>query len=404
MKKIFEIYFAAVVISTVLAGCSDVNLLRPGGKNDDSGPGVVTVTNIRNWSGGATISYDLPGDSDLSYVKATFTGTNGEQREARASSYVDSLVIEGFGDTKTYSIDLTAYDKYENPSDPVTVEVNPLEPPISLVYKTLSWSVDFGGFVVNFENVTKTPVGIYIVRRDTLSNEMEYYDVYFTESAGGHYAVRGLPDVNNDFGIYVQDHFGNTSDTLTFNTTPYREDFLDKSLFSWVNPNAVPGDLATSQWNVPPRALWDGVIDNWNYGHTNWPIEFPHRFTVDLGVSVKLSRIKTWQRSGSDVRWQHGAWRLFQIYGCQELPENGSVADPFAGWTLIGDFESVKPSGLPLGQVSDEDIELLNEGEEFSFDRSAPAVRYIRFSINAVHSQMKLSCMSEISLWGEIQE
>ena len=64
----------------------------------------------------------------------------------------------------------------------------------------------------------------------------------------------------------------------------------------------------------------------------------------------------------------------------------------------------MKPSGLPVGQVSDEDIQLLQDGEEFSFDRTASAIRYIRFEIIAAHSTMQHSSMSEITLWGQIED
>lgn len=173
-------------------------------------------------------------------------------------------------------------------------------------------------------------------------------------------------------------------------------------LFTPVNPGLVNGDIPTNQYHTEMRKAWDGTIDNWNYFHTKWPLEFPHRFTFDLGVEAKLSRLKTWQRSGDDVRWQHGAWRIFNVYGCNELPE--FTDDPLHGWRLVGSFVSVKPSGLPLGQVSDEDIQLLTDGEEFSFDRNADPVRYVRFEILAVHSEMKLSCLSELTLWGQIED
>ena len=163
----------------------------------------------------------------------------------------------------------------------------------------------------------------------------------------------------------------------------------------------VNGDLALDQYHAPMSNAWDGVIDDRNFIHTKWPLELPHRFTFDLGVVAKMSRLKTWQRSGEDVRWQHGAWRIFNVYGCTELP--AITSDPLDGWKLIGSFTSVKPSGLPQGQVSDEDIQLLTEGEEFIFDRNAEPIRYIRFEILGVHSEMKLSCMSELTLWGQIE-
>lgn len=396
-----KIATSILTIALALAGCSDVNLLRPYGHDDGKGPGPVSEVTVTNKPGAAVIRYKLPSDTDLSYVKAEFTGTDGSKREARASSYVDSLLIEGFGDTANHTIEIRAYDKFENASSPVMVTVTPLTPPVQSVFESLGWSVDFGGFIVSFENSSKSNIGIYVTKKDTLTGEMEYYDVYYTEKADGVYAVRGLPDEKNDFGLYVQDHWGNKSETLEFTATPWREDLLDKKLFSAVNPNLVNGDLASNQYDRQMSNVWDGVIGNWNYIHTKWPIEFPHRFTFDLGVEAKLSRIRTWQRSGDDVRWQHGAWRIFNVYGCKELPE--ITDDPLHGWNLIGSFTSVKPSGLPQGQVSDEDIQLIADGEEFQFDRSADAVRYVRFEILGVHSEMKLSCMSELTLWGQIE-
>ena len=48
-------------------------------------------------------------------------------------------------------------------------------------------------------------------------------------------------------------------------------------------------------------------------------------------------------------------------------------------------------------------MQLLIDGEEFSFDRDAPAVRYIRFEVLKVHSESLFSCLSEIKLWGQIE-
>lgn len=391
---------SSLALAIALAGCSDANLLRPYGLDDGKGPGPVSEVTVTNRPGAAVIKYKLPSDTDLSYVKAEFIGSDGSKRDARASSYVDSLLIEGFGDTKDYAIEIRAYDKFENASSPVKVTVTPLTPPIQDVYESLEWAEDFGGFVISFENKSKSNVGIYVTRKDTLSGKMEYYDVYYTEKAEGSYAVRGLPDDTNEFGLFVQDHWGNKSETLVFTATPWREDLLDKKLFSPVHPNLVNGDLATNQYDTDMTHVWDGIIGGWNYIHTLWPIEFPHRFTFDLGVEAKLSRLRTWQRPEDDVRWQHGAWRIFNVYGCKELPE--ITDDPLYGWNLIGSFTSVKPSGLPQGQVSDEDIQLISDGEEFQFDRNAEPVRYVRFEILAVHSQMKLSCMAELTLWGQI--
>lgn len=49
------------------------------------------------------------------------------------------------------------------------------------------------------------------------------------------------------------------------------------------------------------------------------------------------------------------------------------------GWILLSECECKKPSGLPPGQNTQEDIDYATNGEEFEFDPNLPAVRYIRF-------------------------
>lgn len=395
MKANNFILLTAVAFLSVC--CSEVNLLHPYGEDDGKNPGVVSNLTVRNEPGGATLFYKLPADTDLSYVKAEFKGSNGVVRNVTASAYVDSLVIRGLGSTEDCLVSVRTYDKHENSSDVVTVKITPLTPPVQSVFESISYSIDFGGFLVEYQNDTKADMGIFVTRKND-AGEQEYYDVHYTSLKEGTYAVRGLPDTENEFGIYVTDHYGNRSETLYFTGKPLREDLLDKKGFSRVSPSIVVGDLVNSELDSSLEKLWNDVIDNWDYGHTIWPLEFPHCFTIDLGVTARLSRMKSWQRSAADCRWQHGAWRLFKVYGCNDISDPNVI-----DWTLIGNFISVKPSGLPIGEVSDEDIQLLNDGEEFSFDRSAPAVRYIRIIVEGVHSTMKLSCMSELTFWGQIE-
>lgn len=392
-------------LALAAAGCSDSSdLLRPYGPDDGRAPGTVSEVTVSNFSGGATIRYKLPSDRDLSYVKASFRGTDGTEREVRASGYVDSLRLEGFGDTRDYKVSLRAYDKFENASAPVEVTVTPLTPPMQLVYESLTYDIDFGGFIVNFENEAKSDVAIYILRHDAQSGELEYYDVYYTGLARGSYAVRGLPAEENEFGLYVTDRWGNTSETMTFTGRPWPEERLDKKLIQSIDWRRMPGDISWSEYAGNPMNLWNETISGGDFAHTDYPVDFPHRTTFDLGVKVKLSRLRTWMRDNEDTCWQHGTWKDFRVYGCMELPSSPSADDPMAGWTLLGDFHSVKPSGLPIGQESDEDVEVRKNGEEFTFDREAPAIRYIRFECLMSWSGMKCSAMTELALWGDVQE
>lgn len=392
MKKTIIYMLSAAAL---LTGCKEENLLKPYGQDDGIAPSPVVINSTRNYPGGACIRYTPPKDSDLAYVKATFTSTNGEVREVKASQYLDSLVVEGFGDTSVYPVTLYAYDNFENRSEPVTVDVEPQTPPVQTVFETLRYAIDFGGFSVAYENATKSDIAIYVVRRDPYTKEFDYYDAFYTRTASGIYNVRGLPDVENEFGLYVRDKYNNYSETLYFTGTPYREDFLDKKLFRLVK---FPGDTSWAEYSGNPVNMWDGQVNEHIYAHTGYPVAFPHCVTIDLGVEVKLSRIHMWQRS----RWEHGSWKTFKVYGCTELPKADND-DIFAGWELLGDFESIKPSGRPLYEVTDEDLERYAEGEDFPFPRTIPTVRHIRIATTMSWSGMLCSTVSEISLWGEIR-
>lgn len=391
-----DLYICIVSAATLLTGCKEDDNLKPYGDNDGAAPAAVSNIRVRNYPGGAVIRYDLPGDADLAYVKAEFFSTDQQKREVRASQYVDSLVVEGFGDTREYDILLYAYDHFENRSEGVSVKVQPLTPPVHTIFESLRYTVDFGGFLIEYENPTKSDIAIYVVQHDAASGDFDYYDAYYTRTASGTYPVRGLPDKENEFGIYVRDRYNNYSQTLYFTATPYREDVLDKKLFQLVK---YPGDTSWAEYSGNPINMWDGQVNEHVYAHTGYPVDFPHCITIDLGVDVRLSRMHEWQRS----RWEHGSWKRFEVYGCAELPAP-SDDDLFAGWTLLGDFESIKPSGLPLYQNSDEDLERYAEGEDFAFMRDIPLVRYVRIAVTMSWSGMLCSTVSEISFWGDIRQ
>lgn len=52
---------------------------------------------------------------------------NDIERTAKASPYVNKLVVEGFGN-EVYHITLKSVDKSKNESEPVKVAVNPTTP------------------------------------------------------------------------------------------------------------------------------------------------------------------------------------------------------------------------------------------------------------------------------------
>jgi hypothetical protein len=383
----------------VLAGCTE-DKNEPLGSGSNTAPGTVKNIQVENIPGGAVFTYDMPDDVDIQYVKAVYL-SNNVQKETRASAYVNTIKIEGFGDTNERNVKLYAVNRKEKISEPVEVAIRPLTPPIRLVQESLQQEVDFGGFVISFQNETKTDLAIIALRRDSATQNFVEYDALYTSMEEGKFSVRGLPDKPNDFGMYIVDRWNNYSDTIFFTLTPWREDNLDKSLFRL---KKVQGDVGFDFYEAAAENAWDNKVDRWNYAHTDFPVEFPHRLTIDLGVDVKLSRFKFYQRPGPDVLYQHGAPKVYRVYGRSDDPGSGNSANVLEGWTLLRDCYSIKPSGLPLGQNSGEDEEFAALGEEFSFSRAGlPNVRYIRFEMLESWSGMKCSTIGEVTFWGEIQ-
>lgn len=389
----------AIICAAFAASCAEENNLHPYGDNDKQAPGKVSEVTVRNMPGAAVIKYQVPADDDLLYVKAVYQSTRGEEREVRSSGYVDSLYIEGFGDTRTYPVTLYAVDRHENISEGTVTFIQPETPPVVHIRGSLEYIMDFGGFLVNFENDLKNDIAIYALRWDEEEGDYVYYDAMYTSQQEGHFSVRGLPNVETKFGVYVRDRYDNQSDTLFFTGTPIKEDYLNKKLFK---EQKCAGDANWNNYNGALFKLWDEqpfTPNSGNHAHTPAVIEFPHRFTIDLGVKVKLSRMKEWQRS----KWEYNSIKRFRVYGCVELPRN-TEDNPLEGWTLLGEFISVKPSGLPLEQLSTEDEEMYLAGEEFIFKQPIPVIRYFKLESLESYSGVKSSALAELSFWGDIVE
>ncbi len=63
--------------------------------------------------------------------------------------------------------------------------------------------------------------------------------------------------------------------------------------------------------------------------------------------------------------------------------------------------ESIKPSGLPLGQVSAEDKAWADAGEEFICSPQNPKVRYIRIRVTETWANGDFIHISELQFFGD---
>lgn len=351
--------------SLLLAACQK-DLHTPVNTSGEK-PDVIKNVSITNLPGAAKISYSLPQNPDILYVKAVYTIKGGEAREMRSSYYNNFLIVDGFGDTAIHNIQLYVVSRNEKASDPVTAQIKPLTPPMLNVRKSLQVKEDFGGINIHFLNDAKADVGIVTLTTDS-NGVFGPADVHYTKLPGGSYSVRGFAAEKRKFGFYVVDHWGNLSDTIMQDFVPYFEKQLEKVNFKEVK---LPGDTDFG-WGYPISGLWNGTM--W---HSADKLDgFPMSITLDLGVMAQLSRITLWQRPDEWIYLQNNV-RKFEIWGSTNPATDGS----WDSWTRLVEHTVIKPSGLPVGQTTQDDIDAAKAGEQMDVPIEAPRVRYIRIKI-----------------------
>lgn len=393
----------ALAISFGLISCS-IEKIEPMSK-DKEAPGKVTDVIVNNIPGGAVLSYELPGDRNLSYVEAQWKTKKGESRNAKASFYQNTLTLEGFGDTSEYEVKLYSVGLSEKKSDPVMVKIRPLLAPLYDVFNSLEIEPDFGGCYVKYKNKAGSDIMIGVITTDSTDpgKMLTVYNHYSSQKEET-FNVRGFPSEKRLFGLYVRDRWLNYSDTVYKELTPLYEEELSKSKFKEyylmgdINDNLYQGNRMSRLWDNNLGA--SGLYISWT--NAGGPVMPDLSFSIDLGVSAKLSRFQLIQRYAD---FQSNAYNIanpkkFEVWGTNAIPDSDGSWD---NWTKLLDCKIIKPSGLPLGQLSNDDISEVAKGHEFSFSRNSLPVRYIRLKINENWGGTPYIYLAELSFWGEIK-
>lgn len=361
--------------------------------NDGVAPGPVTAVTVTNLSGAATLKYSLPSDPDVLYVTAVYKTKQGVERETKVSYYNNTITVVGFADTDAYEVKLYAVDKGGNISQPTSVTVNPLTPPYKLIRNSLEVVANFGGIDVNFQNDTEADVAMVVIAPNALG-DFATLNTNYTTLKQGMFMTRDLKAEETKFGVYVRDRWGNISDTLKVTLTPIYEERLDrtkmKALTLPTNTDAPMG------YGGSIAGLFDGSLTD-GYYHAGDAARMPQWFTYDMGVSAKLSRMAWWMRPG--FYFNLHSPRKVEIWGSNDPNPNGS----FDGWVKLVDYEQIKPSGLPPGQLSTADNDAAVAGEMITIPLDAPKVRYIRFKTLSNWSSGTYVQVFEIAMWGNPQ-
>lgn len=373
---------------------------------DNIAPAAPTNIEVENINGGAYITYNAPADDDLLCVVATYE-VNGVERTKKASPYVNKLKVEGFGTTDEYTVYLKSVDKSKNESQSVPVKVNPLTPPVDIIFESLQVLDSFGGIKLSWENKNNDNIIIEVFEKK--DGEWVSVENFYSDATNGKATLRGYAPEPVEFRFRIRDRWDNYSDFKETSNLPMQEIELDKSLFREVD--MLPGD-APSYTIYPVRYIWDGNTVYNCYHSIGTGIG--HTITFDLGVKAKLSRFKMWERTESHVwLYNHNNLKYYTIYGCDEITEemydggyvgaDDEVYPTFEGWTKIMDVTTYKPSG-DSGVVTNEDKEYILNGDEQEVPIEAPSFRYIRILMTETWGMSDATQIGEMSFWGQIVE
>ena len=392
ISKILSILFISLVI---LFGCKDDE------NGDSTPPGSLSVEDITPTNGGGIISYLLPDDSDVLFVRAEYTNSLGVDVYRVSSSHNNYIEIDGLNQNTPVQVRLFVVDENENLSQPVEVEFTPLPSFIYLVQESISITPDLGGVKLEWENVAEKTVYVHL---HIVSDDNEEIRILSSNNSSENIFVRGLESVEMTFLTKVEDFDGNITDLEEKATlTPLFEEMIDKSTWTLVNQLSVNGNA----WEGETTAFWDDVVDTaetnsdnsyfiiWrdqNGGTLNWPLDI----VISLNKNVRVHRFKVWQRAfwyggptGVPYYYQEENMRSFDLFASNNLTD----------WTLLGQFDIGDPSD-ENGNIPQDFIDAAANGHDFNLDGVSDTFRYLKFSITSNYGSDTYVHGSEITLWG----
>ena len=389
--KILSTLFSFVI----LLSCEDNQ------SQDATPPGSLSIENIIPTNGGGIISYSLPSDSDILFVRAEYTNSLGVDVYRVSSSHNNSIEIDGLNQNTPLLVRLFVVDENENISQPIEVEFTPLPSFIFLVQESISITPDLGGVKIEWDNIAEKTVYVHL---HITNGSDEDIRILSSNSLAESIFVRGLESVEMNFLTKVEDFDGNITDLEEKATlTPLFEEMIDKSTWTLMSQLSVDGN----QWEGQTTAFWDDVIDTaqtnadnsyfiiWrdaNGGTLDWPLDI----VISLNKNIRIHRFKVWQRAfwyggptGIPYYYQEENMRSFSLYA-----SNNTV-----DWTLLGEYDIGDPSD-ENGNIPQDFMDAAANGHDFDLEGVSEKFRYLKFSITSNYGSDTYVHGSEITLWG----
>ena len=395
-------YILLVVISMMLHSCGE-DAMKVIDTSDEV-PQPLKHAQVERLPGEIKLSYTIPAEGNILYVEAEVDmGEKGVQK-VRSSYYQNSLSLVGFGDTLSYPIKLYTVGRNQKKSEAYALTAKPGLPAIWNVFSSLEVNEDFGGIKLSYENQSLANVAIMIYKKG-MNGDWQPTQNFYTSQAAGEFALRGLQPELTMFGFAIKDRWGNQTNIIEKELTPLYEERVPadgfKAMFANL-PTEAPGWAGGTTLSNLWSGIFVGTTNSRAWYRTDEKATMPQHFTFDMGKTAKLSRLVYFQRGAfdrPDLLYSGGSVRRFEVWGSTNPDPGGS----YNGWTLLSTCELVKPSGLPTGNNSTEDVDAAKAGHEFSFAIDNPDVRFIRIRVLETYGKTTYMWMSELEFYGQLK-
>ena len=420
-----SLFISSLLLMLFSCGKADVNV-----PFEDNGatPGKVEVVGVENASGIATIKYKVPDDRNISYIEAEYE-YQGRTTKRKASFYTNEIMLDGFPESKDYTVSLYSVSFAERRSEPVQVTVKPTTPPFMAVAQSMVMDGRPGAIRTLFDNPTGAPLQIKYMEKMSDGSWKELQTIY-TSSKGGKVMLRNLQQREYQIGVVCKDSWQNVSDTITTRITPELEAQIPFNQISFFD---LPTDMnyeypKTSHTKLtnhsgvngtgPISVLFDGKYDGptvstqfifiqniaQDIPYAGLPASLTVKFNRPYLVTRFVYRVRTSLVSIQPLHTYDGIHpKVFQIWGSN----NPSLDGSYNSWNLIGEFESHRPSGNETpgnANSTAEDRLVVQRGEHFDMpDDHDQAYQYYRYRVMRVWGTVNYWGGNELEFFGQPQ-
>lgn len=364
--------------------------------------GAITGYVVTPINGGATISYTIPDDPDILYIMAEYE-RNGKVFTETSSVYKNTLTIEGFDTQNLVKVTLYKVNKYEQRSEPISFEFEPLESLVSIAKNSLEFITGFGGIIASWDNPKETELGVHLMVADTANNnQLVALETYFSALKNENHAFRGFEAKETTFAIAFEDKWGNISDTTRYTTMPFFERIIPKPYADF--RQSIPYDNKSNLSTRTTAFLWDNIVNTASHGWLTAPGNSGLSMTFDMKRVAKLSRIVI---HGYHVNAVYGQANIteFELWGTNKIDydmlavpaywldetsvRNGAIltvppTTQLPARTFKDDWQYLGYHAIPIYTESAAILALSANGTEYTMPISASPVRYVRLFVRGI--------------------